>query len=72
MDDMSLEAGCGQGTTVTGRFAEEGAKVCPSGRIGTTEDFTYGVLYFASDEASFVAGSESAIVGGRQSNIPGE
>jgi len=36
----------------------------PLGRIGTTEDIAYGVLYLASDEASFVTGSELVIDGG--------
>ena len=34
------------------------------GRIGTPEDVAYGVLYLASDESSFVTGSELAINGG--------
>ena len=36
----------------------------PLGRFGTTEDIAYGVLYLASDEASFVTGSELVIDGG--------
>jgi NAD(P)-dependent dehydrogenase (short-subunit alcohol dehydrogenase family) len=36
----------------------------PLGRIGTPEDIAYGVLYLASDEASFVTGSELVIDGG--------
>lgn len=36
----------------------------PLKRIGTTEDIAYGVLYLASDEASFVTGSELVIDGG--------
>ena len=36
----------------------------PLGRIGTAEDIAYGVLYLASDEASFVTGSELVIDGG--------
>ena len=36
----------------------------PLGRIGTTEDIAYGVLYLASDEASFVTGAELVIDGG--------
>jgi NAD(P)-dependent dehydrogenase (short-subunit alcohol dehydrogenase family) len=34
------------------------------GRVGTAEDIAYGVLYLASDEASFVTGSELVIDGG--------
>jgi NAD(P)-dependent dehydrogenase (short-subunit alcohol dehydrogenase family) len=37
----------------------------PLGRLGTSEDIAYGVLYLASDEASFVTGSELVIDGGR-------
>ena len=33
----------------------------PLGRIGTAEDVAYGVLYLASDESSFVTGTELVI-----------
>jgi NAD(P)-dependent dehydrogenase (short-subunit alcohol dehydrogenase family) len=36
----------------------------PLGRSGTPEEVAYGVLYLASDEASFVTGSELVIDGG--------
>jgi cyclopentanol dehydrogenase len=36
----------------------------PLGRVGTAEDVAYGVLYLASDESSFVTGSELVIDGG--------
>ena len=36
----------------------------PLGRIGKVEDIAYGVLYLASDESSFVTGSELVIDGG--------
>jgi NAD(P)-dependent dehydrogenase (short-subunit alcohol dehydrogenase family) len=36
----------------------------PLGRVGTSEDIAYGVLYLASDESSFVTGSELVIDGG--------
>ena len=36
----------------------------PIGRVGTANDITYGMLYLASDESSFVTGSELVIDGG--------
>ena len=36
----------------------------PMGRLGNPEDIAYGVLYLASDESSFVTGSELVIDGG--------
>lgn len=36
----------------------------PMRRVGTPEDVAYGVLYLASDESSFVTGSELVIDGG--------
>ena len=44
---------------------EERLQLIPLGRIGTPEEIAYGVLYLASDEASFVTGSELVIDGGR-------
>lgn len=43
---------------------EERTQRIPMGRVGTTEDVAYGVLYLASDESSFVTGSELVIDGG--------
>ena len=43
---------------------EERIRRTPLGRIGTTADIAYGVLYLASDESSFVTGSELVIDGG--------
>ena len=43
---------------------EERISRVPLGRIGTTEDIAYGVLFLASDEASFMTGSELVIDGG--------
>ena len=37
----------------------------PLGRIGRPEDVAYGALYLASEESSFVTGSELVIDGGR-------
>jgi len=36
----------------------------PLGRMGTPEDIAAGILYLASDESSFVTGSELVIDGG--------
>src|SRR5699024_351803 len=36
----------------------------PMGRLGTPEDMAQGVLYLASDESSFVTGTELVIDGG--------
>ena len=36
----------------------------PLGRVGTSEEVAYGALYLASDESSFVTGSELVIAGG--------
>ena len=36
----------------------------PMGRLGKAEDIAYGILYLASDESSFVTGSELVIDGG--------
>ncbi|MQF69132.1 glucose 1-dehydrogenase [SAR202 cluster bacterium AD-804-J14_MRT_500m] len=38
---------------------------CPLGRVAEPEEIAYGVLYLASDEASYVTGSELIIDGGR-------
>ena len=36
----------------------------PLGRLGEPEDVAYGVLFLASDESSFMTGSELVIDGG--------
>jgi cyclopentanol dehydrogenase len=43
---------------------DERLRRIPLGRAGTTTDIAYGVLYLASDESSFVTGSELVIDGG--------
>lgn len=47
-----------------GRTAEDVAALHPLGHLGEPEDVAYGILYLASDEASFVTGSELVIDGG--------
>lgn len=44
-------------------LAESVSRV-PLGRVGTVEDVAYGVLFLASDEASYMTGSELVIDGG--------
>ena len=46
------------------RLTEPGREV-PLGRTGRPEEVAYGVLYLASDESSYVTGSELVIDGGR-------
>jgi len=46
----------------------EWLKVEPIGRFGRPEDIAYGALYLASDEASFVTGTELVIDGGWTAN----
>lgn len=43
---------------------EQAASMHPLGRIGQPEDVAYGVLFLASDESSFMTGSELVIDGG--------
>ena len=43
---------------------QERIRKTPIGRMGTPEDIALGILYLASDESSFVTGSELVIDGG--------
>ena len=43
---------------------EQSLSRIPLGRIGSPEDVAYAVLYMASDESSYVTGSELVIDGG--------
>ena len=53
-----------QDTLEDSAFLEDRLRRIPLGRIGKVEDVAYGVLYLASDEASYVTGSELVIDGG--------
>jgi NAD(P)-dependent dehydrogenase (short-subunit alcohol dehydrogenase family) len=43
---------------------DEAAAATPIRRIGTVDDIANGVLFLASDESSFMTGSEMVIDGG--------
>ena len=47
------------------RYRQDRMERTPLQRLGTAQDVAYGVLYLASDESSFVNGSELVIAGGR-------
>ncbi len=46
------------------RTREERAATVPMGRVGDPEEVAYGALFLASDESSYVTGSEMVIDGG--------
>jgi NAD(P)-dependent dehydrogenase (short-subunit alcohol dehydrogenase family) len=48
--------------------AEPVIKLQPIGRMGEPEDVAYGILYLASDESSYLTGSELVIDGGWTAN----
>jgi len=48
----------------TTRTREERARTIPMGRVGEPEEVAYGVLFLASDESSYMTGSELVIDGG--------
>ena len=62
---VALISGGARGQVATeARQLEERLQRIPLGRIGSVDDVAYGVLYLASDESSFVTGSELVIDGG--------
>ena len=50
---------------VNPQYRQDRMERTPLQRLGTAQDVAYGVLYLASDESSFVNGSELVIDGGR-------
>ncbi len=48
-----------------GGYRQDRMSKTPLGRLGQPEDIAFGALYLASDESSFVTGSELVIDGGR-------
>jgi len=45
-------------------FFKETASQIPLGRLGTPEDVAKGILFLASDESSYITGTELVIDGG--------
>ncbi len=58
---MLLESRRGRGALTD----EQQRQRTPLGRIGRPEDIAFAVIYLASDESSFVTGSEVVVDGGR-------
>ena len=46
------------------KVRQELISLTPVGRLGTVDDIKYGILYLASDESSYMTGSEFVIDGG--------
>jgi NAD(P)-dependent dehydrogenase (short-subunit alcohol dehydrogenase family) len=59
-----IETAMIQDTLEDEAFLQDRLRRIPLGRIGKVEDVAYGVLYLASDESSYVTGSELVIDGG--------
>jgi NAD(P)-dependent dehydrogenase (short-subunit alcohol dehydrogenase family) len=56
--------GMTQGHLQRNEFRDGPLKRTPIGRIGDPQDTANGVLHLASDESSFVSGTELAVDGG--------
>jgi len=61
----TIETPMTEGLLANEAYREDRMNRTPIGRLGRPEDVAYGALYLASDEASFVTGSELVIDGGR-------
>ena len=61
----TIETPMTEGFLSDAAMREDRVNRTPLGRLGRPEDVAYGALYLASDEASFVTGSELVIDGGR-------
>ena len=61
----TIETPMTEGLLADEAMREDRMNRTPIGRLGRPEDVAYGALYLASDEASFVTGSELVIDGGR-------
>jgi NAD(P)-dependent dehydrogenase (short-subunit alcohol dehydrogenase family) len=59
-----LEHAMLQPTVEDQNIPEATRRLVPLGRMGTVEDIAYGVLFLASDESSYITGSELVIDGG--------
>ena len=61
----TIETPMTAGMLESGDYRQDRISRTPLRRLGQPEDVAYGVLYLASDEASFVTGAELVIDGGR-------
>ncbi len=65
LGDLGIYAPLGDGGAFAGRLASIANDPARREALGRAEDVAYGALYLASDESSFVTGSELVIDGGR-------
>jgi NAD(P)-dependent dehydrogenase (short-subunit alcohol dehydrogenase family) len=62
--DTPLVGKWGMSDEAVRSFKSEFAKVVPVGRMGKADDIAYAALYLASDESSYVVGTELVVDGG--------